>query len=96
MIIHKINQISDKGILGGKLSAFKIIYEWSGTVDQPPPWYKINTDGGVFLQQQATGVGMVIHDHEGKVVVALSKKLHYSLWPLGVEVKAMEEVVEFA
>ena len=64
-------------------------------MDQPPPWYKINTDGVVFLQQQATGVGMVIRDHEGKVVAALSNKLHYSLWPLEVEVKAMEKVVEF-
>ena len=41
------------------------------------------------------GVGVVIHDHEGKVVAALSKKPHYSLGPLEVEAKAMEEAVEF-
>ena len=41
-------------------------------------------------------MGLVIHDHEGRVVVALSKRLHYPLGPLEAEVKAMEEIVEFA
>ena len=39
---------------------------------------------------------MVIHDHEGRVVAALSKRPHYPLRPLEVEAKAMEEAVELA
>lgn len=53
-------------------------------------------DGAVFAQQHASGVGVVIRDHEGLVVAALSKKLWYPLGPLEAEAKAMEEAVEFA
>ena len=48
-----------------------------------PPWYKVNTDGAVFAQQQAIGVGAIIQDNEGRDVAALSKKLHYPLGPAG-------------
>ena len=41
-------------------------------------------------------MGVVIHDHEGRVVAALSKRLHYPLGPLEAEVKAIEEAMEFA
>ena len=49
-----------------------------------------------FFSSMQTGVAVVIHDHEGRVVAALSKKLHYPLGPLEAEAKAMEEAVEFA
>jgi len=41
-------------------------------------------------------VGVVIRDNEGRVVAALSKKLHYPSGPLEAKAKAFEEVVDFA
>ena len=38
----------------------------------------------------------LIQDHAGKVVAALSKKLHYSFGPLEAKAKAFEEAVDFA
>lgn len=38
----------------------------------------------------------MIHDHEGQVVAALSKKLWYPLGPLNAEAKTLEEAIEFA
>ena len=55
-------------------SSVKEVELW---INQKPPWYKINTDGAVFTQQWATGVGVVICDHESRVVTKLSKRLHY-------------------
>ena len=60
------------------------------------PWYKINTDGAVFKQTQATGIGVVARDHEGQVIAAMSKKLWVPLGPLEAEVEAMEEGILFA
>ena len=64
----------------------------------PPnsPWYKINTNGAVFKQTQATGIGVVAHDHEGQVIAAMSKKLWVPLGPLEAEVKVMEEGILIA
>ena len=59
-------------------------------------WYKINTDGAVFNQLQATGIGIVTRDHEGHILAAMSKKLWVPLGPLEVEAKAMEEGIIFA
>ena len=59
-------------------------------------WYKINTDGAVFNQLQATGIRIVTRDHEGHILAAMSKKLWVPLGPLEVEAKAMEEGIIFA
>lgn len=61
-----------------------------------PPWYKVNMDGATFDQQKETGVRIVIWDHLGAVVVALSKKLTAPLGAFEVEAKAIEEAVEFS
>ncbi|XP_023871669.1 uncharacterized protein LOC111984279 [Quercus suber] len=61
-----------------------------------PPWYKANMDGATFEQQKEVGIGVVIRDHHGIVVAALSKKLTAPLGALETEAKAMEEAVEFA
>ena len=61
-----------------------------------PPWYKANMDGAVFSQQKEAGIGVVIRDHHGAVVAALSKKLKAPLGAIEVEAKAMEEAVSFA
>lgn len=41
-------------------------------------------------------MGVVVRDHKGGVMAALSKLLHYPLGPLEAEAKAPEEAVEFA
>ena len=53
-------------------------------------------DGVVFSQQKEIGIGVVIRDHHGAVVAALSKKLKAPLGAIEVEAKAMEEAVNFA
>nr|XP_023896440.1 uncharacterized protein LOC112008341 [Quercus suber] len=60
------------------------------------PNYKVNMDGAIFSHIQEFGVGVVICDHEGRVVVAMSKKLLQPLGPLDIEAKAMEIGVSFA
>ena len=61
-----------------------------------PPWYKANMDGAVFSRQKETRIGVVIRDHHGVVVAALSKKLKAPLGAIEVEEKAMEEAINFA
>ena len=49
-------------------------------------------DGAVFshIRGFGFGVGVVIHDHEGRVAAAMSKKLLQPLGLLEIEAKAME------
>ena len=61
-----------------------------------PPWYKANLDDATFEHQKEAGIGVVIRDHNGAVVAALSKKLSVLLGAFETEAKAMEEAVEFA
>ena len=60
------------------------------------PWYKVNVDAAIFSQLRMIGVGVVIRDHEGMVIVALSKRLPIPLGPLDTEAKAMDEATLFA
>lgn len=53
-------------------------------------------DGAVFENQQASGMGVVIKDHECLVVATTSKRLNFPLEPLEVEAKAFEEAIDFA
>ena len=59
----------------------------------PPtfPWYKINVDAAVFSHLGMTGVGVIIWDHFGSVIAALSKRLPLPLAPLEAEAKALDE-----
>ena len=61
-----------------------------------PPWYQINVDGAKFSTTHCSGVGIVIRDNAGKVMVAMSMKIPCPLGPLESEAKAMEEGVIFA
>ena len=60
------------------------------------PNYKVNVDGTVFSLIRGSGVGLVIRDHEGRVAVAMNKKLLQPLGPLEIEAKIMEIGVSFA
>ena len=64
----------------------------------PPvfPWYKVNVDAAVFSQLGMIGVGVIIGDHLGSVVAALSKCLPLPLDSLEAEAKAMDEATIFA
>ena len=42
------------------------------------------------------GIGVVVRDHEGSVVAALSKRMLLPLGPLEAKAKAMHEAVTFA
>ncbi|KAK9991150.1 hypothetical protein SO802_026135 [Lithocarpus litseifolius] len=63
----------------------------------PPdyPWYKINTDAAVFSTTKSVGIGVMVRDHEGSVLAALSKCMPLPLGPLEAEAKAMDEAVSF-
>ena len=60
------------------------------------PKYKVNTDAAVFSNTKAVGIGVVVCDHKGEVIAALSKRLSLPLGPLEAEAKAMDEAVSFA
>ena len=60
-----------------------------------PSWHEANMDDAIFSQQKETGIVVVIRDHHGAVVAALSKKLKALLGTIEVEAKAMEEAVNF-
>ena len=59
-------------------------------------FFKTNKNGAVFSQSGQTRVGVVIRDHEGRVVAALSKQVQQLQGPLEVEAKAIEVGVSFA
>ena len=48
------------------------------------------------MDQQASGVGVIIRDQGGLVAAALSKKVFCPLDHFEAEAKALEEVVDFA
>ncbi|XP_075633817.1 uncharacterized protein LOC142606335 [Castanea sativa] len=50
----------------------------------------------VLIPKNESGVEIVIRDHHGEVVAALSKKLQAPLGSLEVEAKVMEEAITFA
>ena len=50
--------------------------------------FKVNVDGTIFKAQKESRVGIIIHDANGLVVAALSKKFQAPWGPLEVEAKA--------
>ncbi|XP_075665921.1 uncharacterized protein LOC142635688 [Castanea sativa] len=64
----------------------------------PPlsPLFKVNVDGAVFSTQGAVGIGVVIRDDEGRVEVALSKRIEAPLGALEAEAKAFKAGILFA
>nr|XP_023921713.1 receptor-like protein EIX1 [Quercus suber] len=58
--------------------------------------FKIDVDGAVFSKQKAVGIRVVIRDDEGRLEVALSKKIPVRMGALEVEAKAFETWLLFA
>ena len=59
-------------------------------------WFKVNTNAAIFKNLGTVGIGTVIRDRAGTVIVALSQHLHLPLGPLEAEAKAMGVAVSFA
>ncbi|XP_030930941.1 uncharacterized protein LOC115956788 [Quercus lobata] len=57
--------------------------------------YKANVDGATFTKTQASGMGLVIRNNRGQVMVAMSRKIPTLLSALSVETKAKELAVEW-
>ena len=55
----------------------------------PPPnsWCKANSDGAIFQELGAAGIGVVIRDHEGKVIGAILERI--ALLPSVEDVEAL-------
>ena len=62
----------------------------------PPGQYKVNSDGAVFASQRKVGLGVMIRDSNGNVIVALSSPMVGPLGALETEAKAMEVGLHFA
>ena len=64
----------------------------------PPPnsWCKANYDGAIFQEQSAAGLGVVIRDHEGKVIGALSDRVALPPSVEDVEALACRRAILFA
>ena len=62
---------------------------WPPTSWQAPDCnsYKVNFDGALFIAKNSAGLGVVIHNEEGQVMVSLSQKT--TLPFIAIEVKAM-------
>lgn len=59
------------------------------------PLFKINVDGVVVAPQRAVGVGVIIHNKESEIIVALSEKIKVLLGALEAEAKAFEVGLQF-
>ena len=59
-------------------------------------WFKVNTNVAIFKNLGTVGIGTVIRDRAGTVIVALSQHLHLPFGPLEAEAKAMGVAVSFA
>uniref|UniRef100_A0A7N2QXT7 Reverse transcriptase zinc-binding domain-containing protein n=1 Tax=Quercus lobata TaxID=97700 RepID=A0A7N2QXT7_QUELO len=57
---------------------------------------QVNVDAAVLKNTKSVGIGIIVRDHEGIVVAALSKRLPLPLGPLEAEAKAMDEAASFA
>nr|XP_023881644.1 uncharacterized protein LOC111994020 [Quercus suber] len=82
------NEVRQRVILGGGLS----------TIWKSPDMgrYKVNVNGAVFKHRKKAGIGVVIRDEAGEVVVALSKIVNTPLGAVEIEAKAVEAGVSFA
>ena len=58
--------------------------------------YKVNFDGAVFASLRKVGLGVMIHDSNGKVIAALSNPMVGPLNALETEAKAREVGLRFA
>ena len=65
---------------------------------KPPPWprHKVNFDGAVFREDDSAGVGAVIRDEQGFMVVAMAEKIPLPYSVTAVEVLAAIKTLRFS
>ncbi|KAF5451891.1 hypothetical protein F2P56_026950 [Juglans regia] len=70
----------------------KVTYRWS-----PPPtdWFKLNCDGSLFFDQNKTGIGAILRDFYGSIIMALSRGEEEFLEPEIVEATAVLRGLQF-
>ncbi|KAF8399913.1 hypothetical protein HHK36_015783 [Tetracentron sinense] len=76
-----------------EVSEIKHPVRWSSPMEC---CYKINVDSATFLEAEASGIGIIIMNHKGEVMAAMSKRIsiHYSAKV--VEAMAAREGLNFA
>ena len=57
--------------------------------------YKVNMDATVLKSTKSVGIGVIVRDHMGDVLAALSTQLLLPLVPLEAEAKAMDVAISF-
>ena len=57
--------------------------------------YKVNMDATVLKSTKSVGIGVIVRDHMGDVLAALSMQLPLPLVPLEAEAKAMDMAISF-
>ena len=64
----------------------------------PPPenCYKINFDAALFDQLGSAGIGVVVRDHRGEVMAALSQKIALPQSVALAEARAAHKAITFA
>ena len=61
-----------------------------------PLVYKVNFDGATFRDIASAGLGVVVHDSDGLVIVALSEQIHLPLTVAALEALACRRAILFA
>ena len=61
-----------------------------------PGQYKVNVDGALFAAENTAGLGVVIRDEHGQVMVSLSKRIPLPSTVIKVEVLAARQGMELA
>ena len=62
----------------------------------PNSWCKANFDGAIFLELGVAGMGVVIRDHEGNMIGALSERIALPPSVEDVEALACRRAISFA
>lgn len=60
-----------------------------------PSMFKINFDGAVFKNDNKSGIGVVIRDHQGLVIASLAQQLSHAFQPLKIEVLVAAQAITF-
>ena len=63
MVLQKVRMLLDEFQVANAQPSKALASDTACWTNPTSPWYKINVDGVVFEQQEASGVGVVVRDH---------------------------------
>ncbi|XP_023875782.1 uncharacterized protein LOC111988222 [Quercus suber] len=58
--------------------------------------FKINFNGGIFAKDKCSGLGVIVRDREGLVIVSMATWVPQQLQPIEIEALAANKALEFA